>query len=222
MKLVVVTGVGPGHATAVHEAVASVRRAMEYNTQFDHVTHDLVDDTQGILGCPGAKNAGIARNPDADWYFFLDADDLMEPLALRLNDFNAAATFGAVKLRGREHYKNVYPCTFRDIAIHGAGGTLTMGFFCNGPVARDLKFDDTDELTDDFKFYLRLPSFTKVAPAICTTCVDVPSSVGPRRIGADTADWTGACNVLIAQAVKDHPDKFNVSSEDVLSQVAPH
>lgn len=222
MKLAVITGVGPGHEKTVDRAIRSVNDAISRGSMFSHVKHTIIEDHRGLLGCPGAKNAGIDASPDADWFFFLDADDLMEPDALLLNNPDTTATFGSVKLSGVRNYKNVYPCTFREIAIHGAGGTLTMGFFCRADFARAHKFEDTDELTDDFKFYLSLPSFVKLDKPICTTCVDVPSSVGPRRIGADKADWTGACNKLIREAFERNSEKFNVPPELVLSQVAPH
>lgn len=221
MKLAVITGVGPGHETIVNKARQSVADALRNGSSFSSTVHDCIDDTKGDLGCPSAKNAGIDRNPDADWFFFLDADDLMEPDALLLNRFDAPATFGSVKLSGVKGYKNVFPCGWREIAINGAGGTLTMGFFCRADIAKAIRFEDGDELTDDFKFYLALPSFVKLQRPICTTCVDVPSSVGPKRIGAATADWTGNCNKLIREAVARNPDKFGVSADLVLSNVAP-
>lgn len=217
MKLTVITGVGPGHEKIVDSAVESVKAAIANNMQFASVRHNLIDDTAGILGCAGSRNVGM---DDADWYFFLDADDLMEPNALTLNRFDFPATFGAVKLGGRTGYKNVWPCGFRELAMHGAGGTLTVGFFCRADVARALKFDEDDEITDDFDFYLRLPAFIKISEPLCTTCVNVPSSVGPRRIGAAQKDWTGLCNEKIRQAVAREPEKFNLGDEPLLGQVA--
>lgn len=220
MKLTVITGVGPGHDDIVNRARDSVRMAIARNTQFDTIVHNMVDDTKGILGCAGARNAGMDQSPDADWFFFLDADDLMEPDALRLNDFSSPATFGAVKLAGIPMAKNVYPLGWRELAMHGAGGTLTVGFFCRADIARELRFDEDDEITDDFGLYLRLPRFTKIREPLCTTCVNVPSSVGPRRIGAAQKDWTGLCNEKIRQAVALDPAKFGLKDGELLSMVA--
>lgn len=218
MRLTIITGVGPGHETIVNSAINSVKAAIARNRTFASVRHNLIDDTKGVLGCAGSRNAGM---DDAEWFFFLDADDLMEPDALNLNRFESPATFGAVTIQNRPTAKNVFPCGFRELGIHGAGGTLTVGFFCRGDIARVLGFNEADEITDDFDFYLRLPSFVKIAEPLATTCVDVPSSVGPRRIGAKEKDWTGLCNELVRQAVAREPAKFGLAEGELLSQVAP-
>jgi len=221
VRLRVITGLGPGHQAFIEQCRASVRLAMKRPGRFTSIEHVVVDDTKGILGCAGAKNRGMEA-PGADWFFFLDADDLLEPNALELNNFDDVATFGAVKRVTRARaWKNVYPCTWRDIAIHGAGGTLVMGCFCRADIAAALKFDADDDVTDDFEFFLRLPSFTKVESPLIAKRVGT-SATGPRRVGHKQVDWTGRCNDMIRRAVEASPEKFGVESHEILSRVAPH
>lgn len=221
MNLHIITGLGPGHELLVEECQASVRKAIKRPGRFTKIEHVIVDDTNGVLGCAGAKNVGMDRS-GADWFFFLDADDKIEPDAFESNNFDDVATFGAVKLLGRwEAWKDVYPCGWREIAINGAGGTLIMGFFCRADVANILRFDEADDVTDDFEFFLRLPSFTKIDRPLCTKRTET-SAGGPRRVGHATVDWTGRCNEMIRRAVKRSPGKFGVEPDLVLSNVAPH
>lgn len=221
MRLRIITGLGPGHEGLIEQCRRSVAAALARPGRFTEIEHVVIDDTKGVLGCAGAKNRGMGP-PGADWFFFLDADDLLEPDALEANDFDAVATFGAIKLRSRfATWKDVYPCAWHDIAIHGAGGTLIMGCFCRADVAAEMRFDASDDLTDDFEFFLRLPSFTKVAVPLITKCVGTSAS-GPRRIGHKDADWTGQCNEMIRRAVEADPTKFGVEPHEILSRVAPY
>jgi hypothetical protein len=221
VRLRVITGVGPGHETMIAQCRASIIVASARPGRFTEIEHAVIDDAKGVLGAGGTRNEGM-KCPGADWFFFVDADDVIESDAFELNNFDDVATFGAIKLVTEyATWKNVYPCTWRDVAINGAGGTLIMGFFCRADVARTMQFDADDDVTDDFEFFLRLPSFTKVASPLITKRTGT-SAGGPRRIGHKSVDWTGCSNELIRRAVETDPAKFSVVPEEVLSKVAPY
>lgn len=191
MKLAVITPVGPGHDEISKRAIQSVAKAKP--GQFSSVRHVIVDDYKGRLGRSHARNLGMTV--DADWYFFLDADDKMREDALMLNDFAVSATFGAVSLDGKITKENVFPCGWNEIAKHGSLGTLSMGFFCRADVARRLRFNESMDAGEDFDFYMRLPDFTKVASPLVDIGYSLPSAGGPR--GYEKIDWTEICNRVI-------------------------
>lgn len=214
MKLVVITPVGPGHETFAAQAVASVTVANERGyVGFTSIKHNVVEDHGGQLGRSRARNLGMDK--DADWYFFLDADDTMREDALSLNDFSSAATFGSVSLSGRVPWENIYPCRWRDIALYGASCTIAMGFFCRASVARRLRFNEAMNKGEDFDFYMRLPSFTKIDRPLVDIGYHLPSAGGAR--GYDQIDWVGICNDVIAEAVTREPSKYDLGGDAVLA-----
>ena len=90
MKLSVITPVGPGHQEVVKNAMRSV--AFLRSGPFDAIRHVIIDDGEGRLGRSRARNLGMETA--ADWFFFLDADDLMLRHATTLVDFDAPAKPG--------------------------------------------------------------------------------------------------------------------------------
>ncbi len=217
MKLVVITPVGPGHEHHVKAAMQSVQRAQGTPGPFSSVRHVVVDDSKGELGRARARNIGMAEG--ADWYFFLDADDTMQPDALSAVPVtDQQAVFGALSLRGQTHSPNVHPCTWREVALHGSRGTLCMGFFCRADVARRLKFNEAMDAGEDFDFYLRLDSFIKVGRPLVQIGYDIPSAVGPR--GYVSIDWINICNELIVSAVAREPAKYDLRGDAVLAKAS--
>jgi glycosyltransferase involved in cell wall biosynthesis len=209
MKLVVVTPVGPGHEAVFERAAQSVHEAVDYGcSAFTEVEHFVVWDSKGEYGRSAARNRAILNSPEADWFFFLDADDIMRPYALEHCTFNSAATFGAVYQRGSIIRENVWPCDWRSIVDYGARGTLSMGFFCRADVARRLRFNEDLDAGEDFEFYMRLPHFVKVRSPLVEIGRDTPSAVGPR--GYRSLDWIGVCNTVIEDAIRCDPDKFGI------------
>jgi glycosyltransferase involved in cell wall biosynthesis len=208
MKLAVITPVGPGHQGCVKRAIESVAG----RGRFSSVEHVVIDDTCGEMGRGAARNAGMI---DADWYFFLDADDTMHPDALGAVNLDKQATFGSVRLN-HGNAKNVHPCGWREVALYGARGTLSMGFFCRADVARRLRFNEAMDAGEDFDFYLRLDSFAKIEQPLVIIGYDVPSATGPR--GYVRIDWVGICNKLITAAVANDPAKYDLRGDAVLAQ----
>jgi hypothetical protein len=217
MRLAVITPVGPGHQKFAADAIESVRVAQKNAGLFSSVRHLVIDDGNGELGRGRARNLGMVD--DADWYFFLDADDLMRPDALNIASFEAQAIFGAISLSSyRRRVKNVSPCGWREIALYGAGGTLSMGFFCRADVARRLKFDEAMDAGEDFDFYLRLDEFCKIDRPLVDIGYGLPSAGGPR--GYVEIDWTGICNALIIEAVAKEPAKYDLRGDAILAKAS--
>src|SRR4051812_40635922 len=99
MNLAVITPIGPGHHHCATTAMASVNAARERPGPFSSVRHIVIDDGAGTLGRGAARNLGMVE--DADWYFFLDADDMMRPDALQaFPSGSQQAVFGAISLSG--------------------------------------------------------------------------------------------------------------------------
>lgn len=193
MRLAVITPVGPGHEGILPMAALSVIQLQPYC--FTEILHIIINDTEGKLGRSKARNLGMV---DADWYFFLDADDTIMPYAPRFVERTPdefAAIFGAVQINGRVTPKNRWPCRIEDVHEHGGLGTICMGFFVKSEVAWDLKFDESLDKGEDFDFYMRLPSFYKVKPPLVSINSHIPSANGPR--GYKELDWHKVCREVI-------------------------
>lgn len=195
-SICVVIPVGPGHGEYAVEAQGSVRRAWHNNPgNFGDLTIRVVDDGHGRYGRSKARNLGVASSA-ADWYFLLDADDRMLPGAFAECDFSVDATFGRV-FTDLYQAKNVYPVTRETLLELGARGTLSMGMFVRGTVARATPFDETLDAGEDFDFYLRLPSFVKKENPLVEIGRSRPSAGGPR--GYKKLDWFKACDDVLSR-----------------------
>jgi hypothetical protein len=123
----------------------------------------------------------------------------MMPLVFGLVDVEEPATFGAVCLNGTIYRRNRWPVSRDTLFEHGADGTLSMGLFVRGDVARVTPFDESMDLAEDFDFYLRLPSFVKIQQPLVSIGYDRPSAGGPRGVPprAQRPDWNAACRQVI-------------------------
>jgi len=194
MKLTVITPVGPSHEGVLPLAAMSVINLTK--GPFSEILHVIVNDTNGKLGRSKARNLGMST--PSDWYFFLDADDVIMPDAIRYiervsDEFDAI--FGAVQINGRVTPQDRWPCTRKHLYEHAGLGTLCMGFFVKGEVARNLMFDETLDKGEDFDFYMRLPSFYKVKVPLVSINSKIPSAKGPR--GYEELDWQQTCREVV-------------------------
>lgn len=195
MRLVVITPVGPGHESILPLAALSVLH-LEYH-EFTEIQHVIVNDTKGKLGRSKARNLGMV---ESDWYFFLDADDVIMPYATRFVRGHPVAVFGAVQINGRVPPINKLPCRRDDLFKYGGEGTLCMGFFVRAEVARKVRFDETLDKGEDFDFYMRLPSFCKVKLPLVSVNSKIPSAVGPK--GYEELDWHKTCREVVERYKK--------------------
>ena len=190
MKLAVITPVGPGHESILPLAALSVLH-LEYH-EFTEIQHVIVNDTKGELGRSKARNLGMI---EADWYFFLDADDVIMPYATRFVRGQPVAVFGAVQINGRVPPINKWPCRREDLFEYAGEGTLCMGFFVKAEVAQEVRFDETLDKGEDFDFYMRLPSFYKAKPPLVSVNSKIPSARGPH--GYEELDWQKTCREVV-------------------------
>jgi glycosyltransferase involved in cell wall biosynthesis len=191
VKVTAVIPVGPGHKQYAEDAAGSVYRAWANSKgPFEELNVVIIDDTLGKRGRSASRNHGISRNP-SDWYFLLDADDEMLSDAFQNVAIESAATFGAVCLDGVIAKENIYPLTREMLFAHGAKGTLSMGCFVRGDVARATPFDETLETGEDFDFYMRLPDFVKIDRPLVSIGYRKPSAGGPK--GYKDIKWREIC-----------------------------
>lgn len=200
MRVTAVIPVGPGHERYQLEAQASVRRAWAKSRgAWTSLVIEAIDDTRGVLGRSRARNNGIRSRRESDWFLLLDADDLMESdgfgRAREAVESGAGLVFGAVHTDTHGTIpENVWPLDWQGLLRHGAAGTLSMGCFVRGDVARAVPFDERLDAGEDFDFYLRACSrwpWQKVESPLVTIRRMTPSAGGPR--GYDVIDWRAAC-----------------------------
>ena len=137
MKLAIITPVGPGHEELAEKAKQSVEAAKQNPGPWTSIQHVLVDDTDGVLGSPLARNIGATQSWDADWYFYLDADDRMAPDALGLNEFGYDATFGGIQIDDNPNPTDHHPVTPENLIEVGPIGSLVMGCYARGDMVRN-------------------------------------------------------------------------------------
>jgi len=214
LKCAAVTPVGPGHAQRARECRASIEAAWhEHAGPFSGLEFHFIDDGRGELGRSRARNAGVAaaRQSEADWIFFLDADDLMTPRAFSIFDeyadrFDAVWGLMAIKPPESVDYHVRFPqaLTLRsvdELLLLDPFMTLLMGHFVRTSVAVDLPFDETLDAGEDFDYYIRAWEkyrCTKVAQVLSVNRSDQHSS-GPRAATAD--QWRVSASARLAAAL---------------------
>src|SRR3954466_11988968 len=163
LKCAAVTPVGPGHAERARECRASIEAAWrESRGPFSKLEFCVVDDGRGELGRSKARNAGIAAAQlvDADWVFFLDADDLMAPRAFEIvsgyaDEFDAVWGLIALKppTEPAHHIRFPQALTLRsldELLLLDPFISLSMGHFERLSVAVSTPFDEALDAGEDF------------------------------------------------------------------------
>ena len=217
LKCAAVTPVGPGHAERARECRASIEAAWRENEgPFATLDFHFVDDGHGALGRSQARNIGAraARDADADWIFFIDADDLMTPRAFAIfsryvDQFDAVWGLMAIKPpdTAEHHIRFPQALTLRsldELLLLDPFMTLLMGHFVRTRVALDLPFDEAMDAGEDFDYYIRAWQkyrCTKLAEVLSVNRGDQHSS-GPRAATAD--QWRVAATARLAAGIREN------------------
>lgn len=168
MKCCVVIPVGPGHQEICKRAIYSVEQAIAKGIgPFQEVVMHIQDDTLG-QGRSRARNLAVqsVANSDAEWIFFLDADDLMAPDAFLqvegvIDDHDGiwGSITVAEPISGEttRRESEISPITsFDQILLNHPYNTLQFGHFVRTAVAANEPFDTDMDCGEDVDYYLRV------------------------------------------------------------------
>ncbi|TFH67055.1 MAG: glycosyltransferase family 2 protein [Gemmatimonadales bacterium] len=208
-KLVCIIPVGPGHRRLSRRAEWSIKVAQGHGLgPFSEVECVLVDDTKGQFGRAAARNHGMSLHPDADWYYFLDADDMMHGEALvrfgagRKRHPEARAIWGKGLLWMHGEYvaigDEIFPMTWEDVILCMNLGTFGVGHFVGGEEARRLRFDETVPHCEGFEFCVSFIScfpWVKIEEPLSIIDKDAPSCND--HYSPCPAPWTRAFNAHV-------------------------
>jgi len=168
-RCAVITPVGPGHENLYQECLASIEKSFAGNKgRFSEIIPIRIDDPYGKLGRSRARNLGIkqAAEQNVDWIFFIDADDLMAPLAFEyvspyLDEYDGI--WGSIwpiekgETTAKERPQQLpFLYTIEDVLSGDPFVTLGIGHFVNISAALSTPFDESLDAGEDFDYYLRV------------------------------------------------------------------
>jgi SAM-dependent methyltransferase len=169
MKLAIITPVGPGHEEIYKECLQSIKYAWDKNSgKFTSIEIIALDDLEGKHGRSARRNDGIkeAQVRNCEWLFFLDADDLLSPNAFKevsthLEDADAIwgsiceASYGDNQIRLRDN-QLLETKDIDDVLNTDPYLTLQMGHFVRTECAAFIRFDESMDTGEDFRYYLSI------------------------------------------------------------------
>ena len=223
MKCDVIIPVGPGHEEIHQQAVESVRIASKWAGPFTDVKIKVVDDTKAELGRSKARNLA-AENSDADWLFFLDADDRIHPKAFEsveeyVIDYDAIwgniyeYTGGIAVWR----YQVPEIASYQDLISYDPYLTIQMGHFIRNDKFQP--FNEEMNCGEDWDYYLKIwksCNCIKIDRCLFLNQRGVHST-GPKS--ATGVQWTNAVHPMIENAREEYHksmiDKDIVNEGDV-------
>lgn len=208
----VVIPVGPGHKELAQGAAESVHMAaMLGRGDFTRVRIVLKDDTSGTLGRSEARNKAVAES-DAEWIYFLDADDVVTPplfesVVGHLDAYDAIwGKFG--ELHGlclMERFQTWGFSTYDALLSLSAHTSVKIGHFVRRAVALDNPFNVTMNAGEDWDYYLRVWKryrCIKLGGPVVYAKRKGQHSTGPRA--ATGADWNKSVAEQMAKARQEH------------------
>jgi tetratricopeptide (TPR) repeat protein/glycosyltransferase involved in cell wall biosynthesis len=168
-RCAIVTPVGPGHKELYRECLESVNKSFSGKKGlFSDIIPIRINDFDGKLGRSKARNIGIkkAAGQNADWIFFLDADDIMAPSAFEyvseyLGRYDAVwgsiwtIERGELKASERPH-QLPFLYSIDDLISYDPFVTLQIGHFVKTSVALSVLFNESLDIGEDFDYYLRV------------------------------------------------------------------
>lgn len=183
----------------------SIRIATLSKGPFDVVSIRAGDDLEGRKGRSKTRN-DLAAESEADWLFFLDADDLMHPKALEVmtDCLNYDAVFGQiVEMKDgvvAERYQVPEIPGYKELIAFAPTMTLQMGHFVKRDVFLDVPFKEDMDTGEDWDYYLRLWktfSCTKLDKPLMINRRGMNSG-GPRS--ATGVEWTRVVDMMLETA----------------------
>lgn len=137
----------------------SVRIATLDKGPFEKINIRIVDDTQGLLGRSQARNQALGES-EAEWIFFLDADDLMHPHCFKNFQPGYDAVFGQIMeySNGIAAWRYQVPeiKNYKELIAFDPYLTLQMGHFVRRKIVQEIGFDPEMDTGEDWKYYLEL------------------------------------------------------------------
>jgi len=212
MKCSVIIPLGPGHHAYIEDSKQSIREAITQSKgPFDQISTIIINDLEGKIGRSNARNQGIkqAKADQADWIFFLDADDIImknvfESFAPYEKDYDAV--WGNILIQQPHQRQNnqashigqlITIHYIEEILLFEPFITLQIGHFIRTDLALDNLFSSYLDAGEDFEYYLKV--WTKYK---CIKIKDIFfmnrvgfSSIGPRA--ATGADWLHATRHIL-------------------------
>ena len=159
----IIIPVGPGHEDTANESAKSVMLAADFgNGPFSDITVRMQHDTDGQLGRSAARNKAV-KESDAEWVYFLDADDLVLPELFEsvrgyIDDYDAIwGKFG--ELHGMlvlERYQSHGFTTLERLVKIGPHCSIKIGHFVRREIALKYPFNEDMNAGEDWDYYLRI------------------------------------------------------------------
>jgi glycosyltransferase involved in cell wall biosynthesis len=204
MKCDCIIPVGPGHQEVHYQALESIRIATLSKGPFSIVSIRVIDDTNGEKGRSRCRNQAVAES-DADWIFFLDADDRMHPDAFR-NVQTHINTRDAIWGNIWEYSNGVavwrYQVpeirSYEELISFDPYVTLQMGHFIKRE--KFIPFNEDMDCGEDWDYYLKVwmsCDCIKIRDPLFLNQRGIHST-GPRS--ATGADWNKVVGRLIQDA----------------------
>lgn len=207
MKCEIIIPVGPGHQDLHVEAINSVQMAAQYSPgPFETIRCRVVDDTKGEVGRSAARNQGV-RNAEAEWLFFLDADDLMHPSAfanMQPHVDSLDAVWGSiVEMRDEcllERYQVPEIRNYDELLRAEPYRAIQIGHFVRRDVAAKYPFEESMNMGEDWHYYLRVWRDQRCRKMRVPFMINRRGahSTGPRE--ATGREWTASVHAQIGTA----------------------
>jgi FkbM family methyltransferase len=219
MKIGIITPIGPGHKETYESCKKSINDAWIVSKGcFSNLELIPMLDLDGKYGRSQRRNDGIqiAENKNCDWIFFIDADDLMSPSAFYdvtpyIQNYDAIwgniceMPFGdlaQIKLRENQLVNTE---NFSEILKVDPFLTLQMGHFVKTSIAKEIGFDESMNVGEDFKYYLQLCAKFKF---IKCPCIFFINQRGNHSIGPASGNgklWREVVQLEIQKTINRHP-----------------
>lgn len=219
MKCAIITPVGPGHAGLYQDScLPSIQAAEAYSKgPFQEIIPLMMDDTQALHGRSARRNDALQQALDqgVDWVFFLDADDLLSPMAFEAfgrvlaESPNLDGIWGLIceiDPQGEAHLRDTQAPeidSYEELLGTRPVNALQIGAFVRAEVAARYGFDISMDAGEDYKFYYQIWKNH--------TCKKVPEIFfmnrrGQHSTGARSAtgrDWVRVTDQLWCEHVRE-------------------